>query len=147
MSSTQPSYDPQRADRPQDFSCASCVDGPGFTRVTLGGELDLATAPELAQALTEAPDGTAVVILDLSELTFMDSTGLHVILSARARLAAAGCRLVLVPGSRHVQRIFEITGTKHQVEFVSAPNARDRLSSQSKVGRLTAALPHDRFAR
>jgi anti-sigma B factor antagonist len=125
MSSTQPSYEPEWADPPLAFSCASCADGPGFTRVTLSGELDLAAAPQLADALAEVPDRTAVVILDLSELTFMDSTGLHLIVSARARLADAGCRLVLVPGSHQVQRIFEITGTKHHLEFISAPNGRD----------------------
>jgi anti-sigma B factor antagonist len=125
MSSTQPSYDPQWAAGPPGLNCASYPDGPGFTRVRLSGELDLATAPQLAGALAEVPDGTAVVILDLSELTFMDSTGLHLVVSARARLAEAGCRLVLVPGGRQVQRIFEITGTKHHLEFISAPNARD----------------------
>lgn len=79
--------------------------------------------PKLRDELAEAARGSAVVILDLSELTFMDSTGLHVIFSARARLAEAGRRLVVVPGSQQVQQIFEITGTKHHFEFVNAPNA------------------------
>lgn len=125
MSSTQPSYDRQWTDRAQGFSCASYVEDTGVVRVTLTGELDLATVPQLADALADAPDGAAVVALDLSELTFMDSSGLHEILAARARLAEADCHLVLVPGCRQVQRIFEIAGTKHHLEFISAPNARD----------------------
>jgi anti-anti-sigma factor len=60
------------------------------------------------------------VILDLGELTFMDSIGLHVILTARARLAEAGCRLVLLKGRRQVPQIFELTGVDGMLEFVSA---------------------------
>ena len=111
MSSTKPSCDRQSADWDEDFSCTSYADGSGFTRVTLNGELDLATAPKLADALADMPDSTGVVILDLSDLTFMDSAGLHVILTARNRLADAGRGLMLVPGSRQVQSIFELTGT------------------------------------
>ena len=107
------------------------AEGPGFTRVSVSGELDLATAPELADALAEAPAGAAVVILDLSQLTFIDSTGLHMILAARARLAEADCRLVLIPGAHQVQRIFEITATNntstslaHQTSPTSRSSAR-----------------------
>jgi anti-sigma B factor antagonist len=123
MSSTQPSYDPQWAAGPPGLSCALCAEGPGVARVNLSGELDLATAPQLQHALTEAAAGRTALILDLSELTFMDSTGLHLILSARARLAEADCRLVLVPGDHQVQQIFELTGVDRLLEFVSDPVA------------------------
>jgi anti-anti-sigma factor len=89
----------------------------------LSGELDMATAPQLADALSEIPHGCAAVIVDLSDLEFMDSTGLQTILSAHARLADADCRLVLIAGCRQVQQLFEITGTDHQLEFVNAPDA------------------------
>jgi anti-anti-sigma factor len=91
--------------------------------VTPSGELDIATAPQLAEALSEAARGSAAVILDLSELTFMDSSGLHAILSAHTRLHEAGCRLVLIGACRQIQRIFELTGTEHALEFASAPDA------------------------
>jgi anti-sigma B factor antagonist len=91
--------------------------------VTVSGELDIATAPQLADALSEALRDCVAVILDLSELEFMDSVGLQTILSANARLADVGCRLVLIAGGHQVQRIFEITGTQHRLEFVSAPDA------------------------
>ena len=53
----------------------------------------------------------------------MDSSGLHAILIARARLNDADCRLVLVCGRHEIQRIFAVTGTEHALEFASAPDA------------------------
>ena len=123
MSSTQPSYEPESGSPHPGFSCACHVRGPGIAGVTVSGELDLASAPQLDDALAEAGRGSVAVILDLRELTFMDSSGLHAILTARARLAAADCRLVLVKGCRQVQRIFELTGVDSALEFVSARDA------------------------
>jgi anti-anti-sigma factor len=80
----------------------------------------MATAPQLADALSEVPCGCAAVILDLSDLEFMDSTGLQTILTAHTRLAEADCRLVLIAGCHQVQQIFEITRTAHQLAFVNA---------------------------
>jgi anti-sigma B factor antagonist len=132
MWSTQPSYDFGWADPPPRFSCASYPEGTGVVRVTLTGELDIATAPQLAHALGEIPDPAALVILDLSELTFMDSSALEVIVSAQARLAAAGRRLTLVPRCDGAQRIFERTGTEHRPEFVSRRGARGLAAVQSR---------------
>jgi anti-anti-sigma factor len=101
----------------------TCAEGPGVSSVTLSGELDMATAPQLEDALSEAARGSVVVILDLRKLTFMDSSGLHAILSARARLEEANCRLVLVPGGRQVQLMFEITGVERHLEFATAHDA------------------------
>lgn len=120
MSSTQPTDASRAADPPPSFSWASYAQGPGITRVTLNGELDLAAAPRLDEALSEAARGSVAVILDLSELTFMDSSGLHAIVTARARLAEAACRLVLFRGRRQVRRMFELTGVDRVLEFVSA---------------------------
>ena len=123
MSLTQPSPDSLWSHPAIGFACAWSAEGPGVTRLTPSGELDIATAPHLADALSEAARGSAAVILDLSELTFMDSTGLHAIVSAHTRLHETACRLVLVPGCHQIQRIFEITGTEHVLEFASAPDA------------------------
>ena len=120
MSSTQPSYGPQWTDPSPDFSCASCADGPGFTRVTLCGELDLATAPQLADALANAPDGAAVVILDLSGLTFMDSTGIRVILRAEQHARMHGAELVVVRPPDAVMRVLELVGLDEQLELVES---------------------------
>lgn len=131
MSSTQPSYDSQWANRPAGFSCACSVQAPGIARVTVSGELDMASAPELDDVLAEAARGSVTVILDLSELTFMDSSGLHAILTARARFAEANCRLVLLKGCHQVQQIFELMGVDGVLEFVSARDARGLAAAQS----------------
>ena len=68
MSSTQPSYDCQWANAPPGFSCACNVQGPGIARVIVSGELDMASAPRLDDALSEAARGSVAVIVDLSEL-------------------------------------------------------------------------------
>jgi anti-sigma B factor antagonist len=124
MSISQPSCESQSAHPPPGFSCACQVHAPSIARVIVRGELDLASAPQLDDALSEAASGSVAVILDLSELTFMDSSGLHAILTARARMAAADCRLVLLKGCRQVQRIFEVTGVDRVLEFVSVRDAR-----------------------
>ena len=98
-------------------------EGPGINRVTPSGELDIATVPQLNDALSQAASGSATVILDLSQVTFMDSTGLHAILCAHARLGETNSRLVVIPGCRQVQRIFEITGADRHVQFTNAPDA------------------------
>lgn len=131
MSTSQPSYDPQWANPPPGFGCACDVQGPGIARVAVSGELDVASAPQLVDALSEAAGGRVAVILDLSELTFMDASGLHAILTARARLAEADGRFVLFKGCRQVQRIFELTGVDSALEFVSAGDARGLAAIQS----------------
>jgi anti-sigma B factor antagonist len=94
MSLRQPPSDSRPIDLAAGFSWA-ITERSGVRRVKLCGELDLATVPQLAAALSAATQDAALVFVDLNELTFTDSTGLHVILDARARLRAADCALVL----------------------------------------------------
>lgn len=123
MPSTQPSYAFHPEDPPPGLSWTTHPQGPGVTRMTLSGELDIGSAPRLCDTLAEAARGSVAGILDLSQLTFMDSSGLHAILSARGRLAEADCRLVLLRGARQVQRMFELTGVDGVLEFVNARDA------------------------
>ena len=74
------------------------------------GELDLATAPVLASHLAPLPDGTADVVVDVSRIDFVDSTGLSVLVQAHHTARSAGRRLVLVSPSLRVRRLLEITG-------------------------------------
>ena len=95
-------------------------DGAVTLRVT--GELDLGSAPTLKKALEKAEDqNPQSVVLDLSQLTFMDSTGIRAILQARARATAAGRRLALVPGPPNVQEIFAVTGLDKHLTFIDSP--------------------------
>jgi anti-anti-sigma factor len=89
----------------------------GETRMALQGELDVGNTPELERALLEVENSDAHIIrLDLSELDFLDSTGLRVILSAQLR-QLEGDRLRLIPGPERVQRVFVMTGTAELLHF------------------------------
>ena len=86
--------------------------------VRLTGEVDVATAPELDQRLQEiATGGHTNVVIDLSGVEFMDSTGLHSIVRAQYFADANRRQLTLRHGSPQVQRLFEITGVLDRVSF------------------------------
>jgi anti-sigma B factor antagonist len=79
--------------------------------VTATGEVDMYTAPTLEQALDGVIGlGGTSVVLDLSEVTFVDSTLLSVLLRYRDRLTDLGGQLVIVSEDRRILRTFEITG-------------------------------------
>jgi anti-sigma B factor antagonist len=86
--------------------------------IGLFGELDLATAERVQHELehAEATDAEAIV-LDLSGLTFIDSTGVRLILMADARSRADSDRLALLRGPANVQRVFELTGLEDRLPF------------------------------
>jgi anti-anti-sigma factor len=87
----------------------------------LAGELDLATVPELeARAEQLCAEGRELV-LDLSEVAFIDSTGLLAILKTRELCAERGCGFFLTPGPPAVQRLFELTGLADRLPFLDAP--------------------------
>ena len=75
----------------------------------LAGELDLATAPQLAEALLEFASSEGELHLNVSELTFLDSSGLHVIL-ALARARGNDRPVVLLDPHTSITRTFEIAG-------------------------------------
>ena|ERR1700710_1867165 len=84
------------------------------------GELDLATAHDLERELIKVEDTDALsIILDLSDLQFIDSTGVRVLLSAHARSRANSNRLTLLRGSAAVQRVFEVTGILNLLPFAN----------------------------
>jgi anti-anti-sigma factor len=86
--------------------------------ICVEGELDLATAERLECELrrVEATDVRSI-ILDLSGLTFIDSTGVRLLVSAHARSHADSDRLALLRGPAAVQRVFELTGILDRLPF------------------------------
>jgi anti-anti-sigma factor len=81
------------------------------TVVTVGGELDAATTPDLQAsfAQTLARDGHGPVVLDLADCTFVDSTGLHAIIDARALAHGHGSRLeICAAQDGPVARVIEV---------------------------------------
>jgi anti-anti-sigma factor len=92
-------------------------------RLSVLGELDIATAPQLNHALAGAQADAALVILDLRELEFMDSSGANLIAAASGRARQAGGRLVVVRGPVQVERVFALVGLDRQLELVDHPPA------------------------
>ena len=93
----------------------------GVRTVAVSGELDIDTMAELSEALAiDAELDTTVV--DLRGLTFIDSSGVSGVLTAARRLRDAGGRLVCVPGSVQIQRVFELTGVDTVLEWVASPD-------------------------
>jgi anti-anti-sigma factor len=84
----------------------------------LTGELDIATAPELEARAEQLCAGHAdEVVLDLSQLEFLDSAGLNAILRVRALCQEHLCEFGLTPGAQPVQRLFEITRLIDRLPF------------------------------
>lgn len=91
-------------------------------RVTLRGEFDLAAVGLVEDALERAYEGAVRVLdIDLAPLTFLDSSGLRVILGAADRAASHGVELRLRRGGENVQRVFSITGLESALPFVDEP--------------------------
>lgn len=89
--------------------------------ISLSGELDLWTVDRVQRELERVEAGDAVaIVLDLSRLTFMGSTGVRLVMTAAARSRADGNRLVVLRGSRVVQRVFELCGVERQLPFADA---------------------------
>jgi anti-sigma B factor antagonist len=118
---------PQHA-RPKDRSMRSnfAVETQTIGRATtlaLIGELDLLSSPALEQALDAVAELDAdLIIVDLRELDFMDSTGLHVIVEAQHRTRESGQSFALIRGGEQVQRLFDLTGLADALTIVDSPD-------------------------
>lgn len=86
--------------------------------IELAGELDLSGVGRVSEAFAVALDsGAQAIVLDLREVEFLDSTGVHTILKAERSASEAGRDFVVVRGPRQVQRIFEISGIADRLAF------------------------------
>ena len=89
--------------------------------VTAHGEIDIATAGEVGAKLREVMEaGFERVVLDLREVSFIDSSGLRAVIEARAGSTEAEVEFALIPGPESVQRLFEVTGTRAVLNFIGA---------------------------
>lgn len=79
--------------------------------IRLHGELDLATAPQLSEAVATVLDARPrSLAVDLRELTFVDSTGLNVLVAAHRRAQADGCAFVVLAARGAALRAIQVTG-------------------------------------
>ena len=92
----------------------------GVHRLTPIGELDLATAPLLESAFDAVfrDDDAEMIVVDLTELSFMDSTGIHLLIRMRGACADAD-RLRVINGSRAVERVLDLTGVRAHLPIIS----------------------------
>jgi anti-anti-sigma factor len=90
--------------------------------IVVGGELDLASGPALEDELARVlASRVELVVLDLRELEFMDSTGLGILVKANRRAIDEGRRFGLVKGSPQVQRLLDLTGVAERITLVDTP--------------------------
>jgi anti-sigma B factor antagonist len=102
----------------QPFSVTVTTDGDRAT-VSLCGELDMSGVDRARTAIEQAEASSAgLLILDLSQLEFIDSTGLEVVLRAARRAHDAGRRLVVQRPSSYVRRLLEITAIDQSLDVV-----------------------------
>jgi anti-anti-sigma factor len=99
------------------FSATVVVDGDS-ARVVFEGELDLAGVERARDAIARGEQAAGMLVLDLSGLTFMDSTGLEVVLRAARRARDSGRRLVVSRPSHYVRRLFEMTAIDQSLDIV-----------------------------
>ncbi len=108
---------------------------PEAHTIVLAGEADLQGAPRIEAALRDAFDGApGLVVIDLSNLTFLDSSGLHALVTGHELCRARGRELRIVPGPANVQRIFELTGMNEVLPLCEAQFAHDPSRSHKAGG-------------
>jgi anti-anti-sigma factor len=86
--------------------------------VTTEGEIEFATAPRLRSALLDlAQEGVSRVVLDLAEVSFLDSAGISLLIQAKKRLTSSGSDLVLRTPPANIRRVLDISGVTELFEI------------------------------
>jgi anti-anti-sigma factor len=96
------------SDAPDPFSVRDEL-RDGIRVLHVAGELDLGNAARVGEALGARTEAPAAVVIALSEVTFIDSTGVRELLEARRLSEESGGRLALLAPSRPVQRVLELS--------------------------------------
>jgi anti-sigma B factor antagonist len=106
----------------------SDLDHNGVPVLAIRGEIDVATAPRLRERLLELADKSpSVAIVDLTEVSFIDSTALGVLVSGAKRFRGGGGDLRLVVTEPHIAKVFAITGLDDV--FAIYPSAHEAASA------------------
>jgi len=106
--------------------------------LALAGELDIASAHELVGRAQElCAQGSSQLVVDLTQLEFIDSAGLNAILGVRAVCNEHSCELRLTPGKGPVQRLFEVTRVIDELPF-DEPRGAGRQDAPLQVSRSDA---------
>lgn len=94
---------------------------PGSYIVALRGELDIATVDQLTSALEGViPASGERLVIDLTAVSFMDSTGLRVLIAANGAAAEGGYELLIVTGDSPAKRVLELTRMDEHMQVVAS---------------------------
>jgi anti-sigma B factor antagonist len=124
---------------PFELLTITSAPSPDGVILRVHGEVDLETAPRLRAELARHLHTGVVVSLHLGDVTFMDSSGLHVLLASLRRASLVGSELRLVEVSRRVQRLLEITGTAQVLQRPSHPAPRPFTEAEGNIRRAAEA--------
>jgi anti-sigma B factor antagonist len=109
--------------RASPFEIRSELEGEQ-ARLTLSGELDIATVPRVEEAVASVlARGARRVLVDLTRLAFVDSSGLRMFITLNERTATEGWTLGLIRPSQPSLSVFEITGAERNLPFVEDPDS------------------------
>jgi anti-sigma B factor antagonist len=100
------------------FQVEVTSEGPNAV-LRLKGELDVASSATLEDELQRV-SGSSAVVLDLTDLEFIDSTGLGVLVKAHQRMRDEGDQLAVIEGTGQVKRLLELTGLDQQLTLISS---------------------------
>lgn len=114
---THPNTTGRRVALPPVFDCSWTSGGTDAAWVRVAGEVDIATTPRLERVLQEALLWARLVVLDLRDLAFMESSGVHAIVGTGTHARQTGRRVVVLRGPRDVDRVFAATGTSADLEL------------------------------
>ncbi len=102
--------------RPTEFKIEQSSAPDGTRTLSIAGELDIATTPRLEQEANRAiADGAKTVVIDLADLSFIDSTGLRAFLRLNELAARDDWRLRMIRPSEQVRTILRVTGTENEL--------------------------------
>jgi anti-sigma B factor antagonist len=102
-----------------EFRAGVSIDGDSAV-IAFEGELDFGVQPQARVAIERAGD-VRVLVVDLRDLTFMDTSGVHLLIQTRDRCRASGRMLLVVPGPARVHRALAALGLEREFTFVDAP--------------------------
>jgi anti-sigma B factor antagonist len=101
--------------------------------ISLAGDFDLHAGPEFERRVLEALGrGATELLIDLTDVSFIDSTTIGILMRTRKRLAPIGGRVLLVTSDRNILRLFEITALDRMFEIYSRrTEALDEINGHS----------------
>jgi anti-anti-sigma factor len=121
------------------FACTVTDDRSGRAWVHVVGELDVATAPQLERTLRRAERHAPLLVLDLRGLTFMDCSGVHLVVDAALRARHAARQLIVGRGPSAIECVLVLTGASDVVQTVDLDSGEPALQGPPS--------PHQRSLR